>query len=407
MEDRVRIEDYIADLLFEYHNKAREAKLDQPDVRSRSVTALRQQWALSPNVQEFGKYVLRNRHELQSTVTSRRMQDDAMARGTIDARETVLERSRTGHPTMLVYQEPFRVYDTGPNRVLAYVLSRATELVQRVRRRLPVGSESKYGSTAEQVLDILQHVRRIGPIVQLLQEARGRRRPTEQEVSQARRSRKKVYRRAAEVYQYLIDIESGKPESVRTLLKDTLLAPLQTWRAYELAVAVGIARSLSKREGMAVEVQPIASSEGSGILRCGRYRIHWQSQTEYFSAPDLTRWEQEEEQILHHFGAPLGGKCPDLVIEDIDRKQVISVVEVKYHEDWKNAIREATGQLIWYIRACARENEFSDLLSHSAIAVWKLPEEKRSSKTRLTDNSPYLTDFDEIQSGLSVWTGTF
>lgn len=410
MDNRTRIEDYIADLLFEYHNKAREAKIEEPDVRSRSIAALQQQWALSSGVRDLGMYVLQNRHELQSTVSSRCMQDDAVARGTIDARETVLERSKTGHPTRLVYQEPFRVYDTGPNGVLAYVLSRATELVQRVRRRLPAGSESRYGSRAEQVLDTLQRVRRIGPIAQLLQEARGRRRPTKREVSQARRSRKKVYQRAADIYQYLVDIESGKRESVRALLKDTLVAPLETWRAYELAVAVGIARSLSEREGTGVETHPIASSEDSGILRCGRYRIHWQSQTEYFSSPDLTRWEEKEKQILRRLGAPLGGSCPDLVIEDLDAGEVISVVEVKYYtgtDGWKEALREATSQLVWYLRGYAEEDRVAELLKQSAIAVWKLPEEGPILSARLLEDTLYVTDFGEVQSDLTALTDTF
>jgi len=334
------------------------------------------------------------------------MQDDAMARGAIDARQTVLERSRTGHPTMLVYQEPFRVYDTGSNRVLAYVISRASELVQRVRKRLPEGSESIYGLRAEQTQDILQHVRRLGPIAQLLQEARGRRRPTEKEVSQARRSRKEMYRRAAEVYQYLVDIESAKPEPVRTLLKDTLVAPLEEWRAYELAVAVGVARSLSESEGADVEIHPIASSKSNGILRCGRYRIHWQSQTEYFIPPDLTRWEEEEKRILDRLGTPLGGSCPDLVIEDLNRGQVISVIEVKYYEEWKKALRNGVGQLMWYVRGYAEENRFPELIGQSAIAVWRLPEKGQFLQARLQDDLPYITDFREIRADLSTWTDT-
>jgi hypothetical protein len=190
-------------------------------------------------------------------------------------------------------------------------------------------------------------------------------------------------------------------------LKDTLVAPLETWRAYELAVAVGIARSLSERTGAEVEVQPIASSKSQGILRCGWYRIHWQRQTGYFSPPDLTRWEREEERILRRLGAPLGGSCPDLIIEDHDAGEVFAVVEVKYYtgkDGWKDALREATSQLIWYLRGYAEGGGFAELLKRSIIAVWELPNIEQLDANRASDGVPSVVDFQKISRDHNIVT---
>jgi len=228
-------------------------------------------------------------------------------------------------------------------------------------------------------------------------------------LKQAQQARQPIYHEAAEVYQYLMDIESGVQTTLSELLKDTLVAPLETWRAYELAVGLGVGLGLSEAENVSMEVLPIASTAGSKIVRCGRFSIHWQSQTKYFSTPTLTDWEAEESRILKSLGAPLGERCPDIVIEDHEEQRVVSVIEVKYYtgrDAWKKALREGVGQLQWYVRGYRERGDVRRLMGKSAVAVWRLPETGPVLTSRHQSIIPYVTDLDEIQRGLSKWTKT-
>jgi len=402
------MEDHITRLLYQYHYQARSAELNAPEVHEHSVEALRQQWALTPEVLDLCKYVLENHHHLQSTVTVREIQDDVVARGAINARKTILTRTRTGHPTTVVYSEPSRIYDTGPNRVLAYVLAYADNLARRVARRVP--TESSYATIAEETLSHLELVRRIELVSQTIQEAAGGRRPSQRELSQAVRSRNPIYHRAAEAYQYLIEIESGDGDSLRSLLNDTLVAPLETWRAFELATAASIAQALSTAKEQRVEVHPI-SSVSDGILSVGKYKIHWQSQTKYYTAPERDHWEQVVDDILEYYGTPFDGYRPDLVIEDTETRRIVSIIEVKYFSDptrWKDALREATSQLVEYGRGYRGASEVKELLRHSALALWKTPSDHLPSAPAAEEfGIPYLFDFDDmLHSRLSELVAT-
>ena len=75
-------------------------------------------------VRTFLGYVLTHRHEAQSLLQFEKRTDDVVARGRIDARGTLLTRLVVGHPSLLIYEEPVRNFNTGPNQVVAWVVQR-------------------------------------------------------------------------------------------------------------------------------------------------------------------------------------------------------------------------------------------------------------------------------------------
>ena len=107
--------------------------------RERDIDLLRAYWAISNPVRDFLSYVLSNRHEAQSLLQYNRRTDDAVARGRIDARNTVLAQRLSGHPSLVVSEEPVRSFNTGPNQVVAWVVRMAATHVERLFELQPEG----------------------------------------------------------------------------------------------------------------------------------------------------------------------------------------------------------------------------------------------------------------------------
>ena len=85
------ITDYAAAVFLRYFRKGIRAETEMPHLdRARDIALLRAHWAISKPVRDFLSYVLSHRHEAQSLLQINRRTDDAVARGRIDARSTIL-----------------------------------------------------------------------------------------------------------------------------------------------------------------------------------------------------------------------------------------------------------------------------------------------------------------------------
>src|SRR5689334_12401819 len=110
------LHDFAARLLLRYFRASRPVTVQIPDVDFlEDADLLRYHWSVSRPVLELSEFLNHNRHEVQSSRAERFRIDDTVARGRIDARETVIERLVTGYPTRLVFAEPVRSFTSGPN----------------------------------------------------------------------------------------------------------------------------------------------------------------------------------------------------------------------------------------------------------------------------------------------------
>lgn len=400
----VAITDHIAGFLLRYFGSAVSAKTDRPYVdASRDRDLLRLHWAVSPVVRDLVSYVLQHRHEIQSVLTTALRIEDSVVRGRIDARATVLHRRMTGLTTAIVSQEPLRSYDSGPNQVLSWVLMQTSSLASRFAAMLP--DSASYREVVNATVQNLEQVRRIHAIALMTSQLSATRRPGMSAVVEAGRSRREVYRRARAAYETLLLIESADAEAITAMLRATLLAPLEPWRRYELAVAFGIAEALAAMNQERLVLNLLIGDTSSPIVRIGRFSVFWQSRTKFARPPEIEPSEIVVRRILDAYGLSASSDRPDLVVIDEVAKAVAAVIEVKYltAEDATDRVRSAVTQLVRYSRLYHPIDETGPLLGRSLVAVSQ-GIEALTIPSPVPADTPLIVDFAAIRRGqLAEW----
>lgn len=397
------INDYLTRILLRYFRKATKVGIEHPTIdQKRDVKLLRLHWAISESVRELVNHLSQHRHEIQTVLESRRQEDDVRVRGRFDARATLVRRLVTGQPTLTVSHEPARTFESGPNRVLTWVLESAWRLALHFDDMLP--KVASYRATLEQHTLRLKEIRRFDAILQATKRIGLTRRPGPQAVKEASRARQKLYVLACNAYRNLQLIEAGDTDAVTKLLNDTLVGPMHFWQRYELVVGLAVTRALS----VAVEQPFELNFLGSGsepISRVGGYEVHWQSRTKAYEEPVPEPSEELTGKLLKLYGLTSGADRPDLVVLDSEG-EVVSVVEVKYSSNGENdgadALRSAVGQLVRYSRGYRQMTLIEKLLDQSIVAV------SRHEAGRVPVPKPFglplIVDFGDIlQHHLSYW----
>ena len=337
--------------------------------RVRDVDLLRAHWAISSPVRDFLSYVLSHRHEAQSLLQIHRRTDDAVARGRIDARNTVLAQRVSGHPSLIVSEEPVRSFNTGPNQVVAWVVHMAASHVARLFALQPPGSA--YAEMIAAAMSEIAAVKRLDVLREPVKHVAANRRPGPGALRDAARSRRMIYRHAIAAYNTLTGVEAGEEEALLRVLLSTLIAPLEQWRRFELAVAVGIGEAIAEETDEAMRLSVLGILPGQPIIRCGRFALYWQSGTTLFSLPSLEPSEIRLEAVLAAYGMGLAADRPDLVIVDQEAEVVAAIVEVKYLAgDTATArFREAAAQVVRYVRGYSNSTSIDSLIRRSLIAI--------------------------------------
>ena len=364
------ITDYAAAVFLRYFRKGIRAETEMPHLdRARDIALLRAHWAISKPVRDFLSYVLSHRHEAQSLLQINRKTDDAVARGRIDARSTILMRRVSGHPSVIVSEEPVRSFNTGPNQVVAWVVNMAANHVARLFALQQQGSA--YTELIESAMSEIAAVKRLDSLREPLKHVATNRRPESGAIRDAARSRRMIYRYAIAAYNTLTGIEVGEEAALQRVLHSTLFAPLEQWRRFELAVAVGIGEVISEETGEEMRLSVIGNLQEQPIIQCGRFRIYWQSETSLFSNPPLEPSEIRLEAMLSAYGMHLSAGRPDLVIVDQEEGSVAAIVEVKYlaGDTAAERFQEAAAQIVRYARGYSNSASIDNLISRSLVAL--------------------------------------
>ena len=397
--------DHAAAIFLRYFSAAHNLSLDHPSlVMRRDRDLLRLHWSLSTPVTKLVSYVLEHRHEVQSVLSSEIRTEDGILRGRLDAMRTVMLRRISGLETAIVSNEPVRSYSSGPNHVLAWVLTEAWGLASRFSS---VTQESAgYRNSIDQARLRLDQCRRLQSIAQIAGQAVLNRRPTAAAITQASRSRRTLYHMATEAYRHLLKIENGDPEAITTMLRETLLGPLEPWRRFELAVGLSAGEALATAQGTSISLNLLIGDAKRSLVRVGDLSIFWQSRTDFYQAPEPEPSEIIERYILNAYGISAGGDRPDLVVADLAKNEVVAIIEVKYltSEDATDRVKSAVGQIVRYARGYAKGQPLKHLIGQSLSVMSQGIDGLTLSS--LPPDVPHLTDFGAIkQEALAPWAG--
>lgn len=396
------IVDYSAGLLLRYFRGGAAIESDVPRLDARrDLELLKGHWALSQPVRALVSYLLDRPHEAQALLAYRERIDDAVARGRIDARKTWLYRQQSGLSSALVTHEPVRSFNTGPNMLLAWVLGEAATYTARLSSWQ--SSNSAYLPAIESAQTDMRKVQRIEALREPLRAVSLGQRPNAGALRDSARSRRQVYRLAVDAYQVMQGLERGDQEAIMRVARSALIAPLEDWRRFELAVGLAIGEALGRASDAALQLHLLGSDSSSPIVTAGRFAIFWQQITRYHSPAPLEPSEISARAALKDYGIQVGTERPDLIVVDRDKGAVVAVVEVKYVAgDTANArFREAVDQVVRYGRSYALEGGRDALLSRSLIAISK------DAPARVNHDSPapFAVDFETFKQpdGLTAW----
>jgi hypothetical protein len=336
---------------------------------ARDRELLRHHWALSQTVRSLAAYLLEHRHETQALLTFRPRLDDVIARGRIDARATVVHRLRSGVATALVADEPVRSFDTGPNQLLAWVLNQARLLSEAMRSWQASGSA--YEALAEDVLGKLSRIERIDALREALDSPLVGRRPSPGTLRDAARSRRLLYRQAVSAYELLHGIENGNAAAIATVIRTTLVGPLEIWRRFEIAVAMAIGEAMGEELGTSFTLSVLSDVPSRPVISCGPFDLYWQQATAFYKKPPSEPSEVRAQKILAAYGMGAGNDRPDLVVVNREKAFVAAVVEVKFlaGDSAPDRFKDAVGQIVRYARGYAGAETLDALIGRSLAVL--------------------------------------
>lgn len=399
------IVDYTAGLLLRYFRSGAVIAGEAPRLdQRRDVEILKGHWAVSAPVRELTRYLLAHPHETQALLSFRERIDDAMARGRIDARRTWFYRQQSGIPSALVTQEPVRSFNTGPNLLLAWVLREAASYTARLLGWQ--SATSPYLATTEEAQADIRSVQKIDALREPLRAVSLGQRPNAASVRDSSRSRRQVYRLAVDAYRLLQGLERGEPEAMERVARTALIAPLEDWRRFELAVGLSVGEALARATGGPLHLHLLGSDSAGPIVTADRFAIYWQQITRYHRPPPLEPSETRVRAVLQGYGINTGTERPDLIVVDRARDEVAAVVEVKYIAgDTATArFREAVDQVVRYGRSYAPADGLDALLGRSLVAL------SRGAPARVdsTVPAPFSVDFEALRQppGLDDWASS-
>jgi hypothetical protein len=359
-------------------------------------------WALSPAVDALAEHLEGRPRDMQATVDFVESITRGEISGAVDASASCIEQMREGDPTLFVVHEPRSSEDTGPNHLVAWTVMEAERAIQAAIRRHNLGPDYAWAhDRAKRLEDAL----RVGPIKDILSSPAGRRRPGRSAIRAAAKSRSAIYIKALAAFNSLTDIEDLRPEAIERLFSETLVAPLEDWRKFELATALAASESISQASGTPLRLRVSLVDEGP-FAQTGSYAIHWQRSLPTRSYAALDESEQIAKDLAKSLGHDLARSRTDVSIVDAESGADMAHIECKWFgvpSSAAQAISDASLQLTRYARD-SRPNSAAEaraFLKHCVVALATL-----GSFDEALDGfaNAWMTDFDGIERGvLDAW----
>jgi len=328
-------------------------------------------WAMSAEIELLASHLTRSPHETELVLVQERTESSGLARGRVDAVGTLMAQRRSGDVARVISFAPSRHADHGINRLLVWVIKRASEALDRLAGL--IAADSPYFERCTRLRAALVPISRSSGVADLFRSVRLSNRPTAGDVRHAARHRRALYRLGAAAYSQLLAVERGDPSAIAATLHESVVAPIEPWRRFEMLTALAIADTIARRVSAPLSLEILTAGGASKpIARCGEYEVHWQSRTPHYTEPALEPSEQLTANICSDFGIVWGADRPDVVVVDASAGRVIALAEAKFiggtpgHES--NPLSDAIEQLVRYSRGYGPE-----VLGASVIAMSRLP----------------------------------
>ena len=399
------LDEHVLRILLRFFRSGNEVALTSGALRLRDdLEYLRIQWAISKPVEELARYLLENRHEAQASLESVLREGSAVVRGRLDPIVTLRRQQLTGNAALVCFHEPRRNFSNGPNHVLGWVLQFSNHVLRRYLELLEGSDE--YNDRVHRILSYLSSILHLKGIGDAIGHTSIRLRPSNASVTQAGKSRRRLYRKAFSAYQALTRIESGDQKEIVDLLNGSLIGPLEDWQKFELLMALRMSEALAKETGYELVLRPIENGSARPIATIGPYDVYWQNRTPYQKFPELEPSEIIVYDILRSYGIKVGQDRPDVVVCNRVNRMVVAVAEAKYSTSlisWADGFRDAVAQIVRYSRLYTDCVPQDVLLRRSLVAISNLPEEIRSKPAPGT--SPIAVGMEDLLNGnLAAWT---
>lgn len=405
MSERNTLDEHVLRMLVRFFRSGDDVALTDGTLSLKDdLEYLRIQWAISNQIEDLARYLLENRHEAQASLETVLRQCSGMVRGRLDPVRTLRRQRLTGDASQVCFYEPRRNFFEGPNHVLGWVLRFSNHILQRYLELLKGSTE--YNERVRRIrghLGAILHLKGIGDAIS---STSIRPRPSVASVTQAGRSRKRLYRKAFDAYRLLRRIESGDPQQTIDLLNGSLIGPLEDWQKFELLMALKLSEALAKATGHELVLRPIERGSARPIATFGPYDVYWQNRTPY--AAFLLELEPSEvivNDVLRSYGVKAGWDRPDVVICDRVQQVVLAVAEAKYSMSalsGADTFRDAVTQLVRYSRLYRDCVPQDVLLRRSIVAVSNLSTEIGSMSP---GSSPLAVSMSELVNGnIQKWT---
>jgi hypothetical protein len=370
---------------------------------ARDIDFLIHHWAISDPVLHLTSYLLGHRQEVQALLTYRSRVDDSVVRGRIDAARTVLHQLRSGLATAVVSYEPTRSFNTGPNQVLAWVLHHARMLTTRLLGWQDVGSG--YETRGNSIISNLNQIYRLEALRDALGNPAVNRRPGPGALRDAARSRRQLYRSAVSAFDLLRGVEAGSTEAIDAIVRTTLIGPLESWRRFELAVAMAMGEAVAEHYSTPLRISVIGGASDRPLLSCGPFDIYWQNRSPFFAPAAPEPSEEIVSEIVRAYGFQPGQERPDFVVVDRELGRVAAVAEAKYllGDTASARFRDAAEQIVLYSRSYSTASDLTALIGRSLII---LSDDAPEIVNTTAAGVPAAVDFGGITHGaLSAWCG--
>ena len=378
----------------------------RPRVGRSDIDEMLLRWSLSSAVRRLAEHVIEYPREAKSSIDFVERRTQGEISGTVDARATLLEQAAARDPTLFVVSEPSASFHNGPNHLVAWTLREAEESVVALLHR------EKKSETLGWVHDrarLLDSALRNQTLRDVFLSPAGRARPNPSALRSAARSRTPLYRLALEAFEAYEGIESLDPETLRRLMEDTMLSPLEDWQLLELSAALAVADAVA----VACGGEPVARAAVGGervVADAGAYSVLWQKALPQRPDDLLDPGEVMAREIARSIGSDTASSRVDVCVIQRETGEELAHVECKWFQSelsLSGAISDAATQIVRYARD-SRPTDIEDakiLLADSLIVV-----ASRGDYAERADGSGPVgfTDFRGLEAGsLDSWADAF
>lgn len=342
-----------------------------------TLRLLQLHWAIGRDMRELLEYFLQRHGEMISSPTTRLLETQSAIRGTGNWPSTIIRRQVTGNPHVTVYRNVRRSFDTGPNKVLLFVISNALRVLETISRRADLIG-SPYGESIRRNTELAVRAQRAIELRQLRGAPSGRvpPRPSAKDVQMALHSPRRIYILAARQMQLLLEMANSGSRSFIDITVGELVAPLRSWQRFELFALLHIGLALGSELGLKPKLNDLSGAMAGPAIEVGPFDVYWGVNPR--SSPYSMQLPAEREivqRLLTAFGLVSYRGRPDITVVNRQDSEVISIVECKCASidsaSLTGQFRDAVRQLVEY--SADFRGGFERRLGASAIAMRTLP----------------------------------